>query len=528
MGEIRASGAADITVASVRSMDSGDRISKYDPKRFKLVLVDEAHHIVAPGYMRTLGHFGLDSPRESGPALVGVSATFSRFDGLRLGAAIDHIVYHKDYVDMIGEKWLTDVIFTTVKSKANLSKVKSGRDGDFQIGQLSKAVNNNETNEITVKAWLAEAGERKSTLVFCVDLGHVASLTSMFRKHGIDAQYITGATRKSVRGDRLQAFKDRKFPVLLNCGVFTEGTDIPNIDCVLLARPTKSRNLLVQMIGRGMRLHPGKENCHVIDMVASLQAGIVTVPTLFGLDPSEIVNEASPTALRELKDQRTQEHITLNQETKDTMLASDASNLAESRLTFTHYDSVHDLIEDTSGERHIRAISQNAWVQVDDTKYILAARGGVLTLEKAKQDKFTVSHKYTLAPTEKMKAPWSRPREVAIANTLSDAIHAADTFAATKFERVYINNKSDWRKQPASAGQLAFLNKLRVDEEPLRPDRVTKGRAGDMITKIKFGARGRFDKIMLKKRQGEKEMAKIESVENMRRREVVQVGPLEH
>jgi ATP-dependent helicase IRC3 len=418
-------------------------------------------------------------------------------------------------------------MFTTVKSKANLAKVKSGRDGDFQIGKLSQAVNNDETNEITVKAWLAEAGNRKSTLVFCVDLDHVSSLTSMFRAHGIDAQHITGVTRKSVRGDRLQAFKDRKFPVLLNCGVFTEGTDIPNIDCVLLARPTKSRNLLVQMIGRGMRLYSGKENCHVIDMVASLETGIFTVPTLFGLDPSEIIKEASPTALRELKDRKAEEQVTLSREAKDTMLASNTSNLAESRLTFTHYDSVHDLIEDTSGERHIRAISQNAWVQVDDAKYILAARGGVLTLEKAMQDRFTVTHKYALAPTEKSKAPWSRPREVATATTLSDAIHAADTFAATKFERIYINNSSVWRKQPASEGQLVFLNKLRVGEEPLRPDQVTKGRAGDMITKIKFGARGRFDKFMVRKRQSEKEMAKIENLENMRRREVVQVGPLE-
>jgi ATP-dependent helicase IRC3 len=527
MGETHASGAADITVASVRSMDSGDRISKYDPHRFKLVLVDEAHHIVAPGYMRTLAHFGLDLPRETSPALVGVSATFSRFDGLRLGAAIDHIVYHKDYVDMIGEKWLSDVIFTTVKSKANLSKVKSGRDGDFQTGQLSKAVNNEETNEITVKAWLAEAGDRKSTLVFCVDLDHVSRLTSMFRKNGIDAQYITGSTRKSVRGDRLQAFKDRKFPVLLNCGVFTEGTDIPNLDCVLLARPTKSRNLLVQMIGRGMRLHPGKENCHVIDMVASLETGIVTVPTLFGLHPSEVVNGATANALRELKDRKAEEQITQDQEAKDIMLASNASNLAESRLTFTHYESVHDLIEDTSGERHVRAISPNAWVQVDDAKYILAARGGVLTLEKPTKDKFTVVHKYALAPTEKSKAPWSRPREVATATTLLDAIHAADTFATTKFERIYINTSSQWRKQPASEGQLTFLNKMRVDEEPLRPDQVTKGRAGDMITKIKFGARGRFDKIMVRRRQSEKEMAKIENLESMRKRELVQVGPLE-
>ena len=78
--------------------------------------------------------------------------------------------------------------------------------------------------------------------------------------------------------------------MLVNCGVFTEGTDIPNIDCVLLARPTKSRNLLVQMIGRGMRLHPGKINCHIIDMIGSIERGIVTVPTLMGLDPDEILD----------------------------------------------------------------------------------------------------------------------------------------------------------------------------------------------------------------------------------------------
>jgi superfamily II DNA or RNA helicase len=95
MGSSHASGAADITVASVQSINSGDRIQKFDPQRFKLVLVDEAHHIVATQYMNVLDYFGLKSPGVRAPALVGVSATFSRFDGIRLGAAIDHIVYHK-------------------------------------------------------------------------------------------------------------------------------------------------------------------------------------------------------------------------------------------------------------------------------------------------------------------------------------------------------------------------------------------------------------------------------------------------
>ena len=98
MGHLHASGLADITVASVRSISSKDRIEKFDPKRFKLILVDEAHHIVAPGYMDILKHFGLHEPTPATPALVGVSATMSRFDGVKLGAAIDHVVYHKSVV----------------------------------------------------------------------------------------------------------------------------------------------------------------------------------------------------------------------------------------------------------------------------------------------------------------------------------------------------------------------------------------------------------------------------------------------
>lgn len=99
MGKLQASGAADITVASIQSIMSGDRIQKFDPQRYKLVLVDEAHHIVSHQYLELLKHFNLRYPADwttvSAPALVGVSATFSRFDGRKLGSVIDHIVYHR-------------------------------------------------------------------------------------------------------------------------------------------------------------------------------------------------------------------------------------------------------------------------------------------------------------------------------------------------------------------------------------------------------------------------------------------------
>lgn len=183
-------------------------------------------------------------------------------------------------------------------TNVDLSKVKSNRFGDFQTSELSKSVNTQETNRLAVRVWLDRAvKDRKSTMVFCVDIAHVHDLTNAFRHNGIDARSVTSETDKSTRKERVEAFRQRDFPVLVNCGVFTEGTDIPAIDCILLARPTRSRNLLVQMIGRGMRLYPGKMNCHVIDFVGSLATGIVTVPTLFGLDPSEIVHEQSSKTL---------------------------------------------------------------------------------------------------------------------------------------------------------------------------------------------------------------------------------------
>jgi ATP-dependent helicase IRC3 len=123
---------------------------------------------------------------------------------------------------MIGEKWLSEVIFTTVRSNVDISKVKKGVSGDFQPGALSKVFNTEETNAKIVRSWLAKAGERKSTIVFCVDIAHVLSLTDMFRKQGIDARYVTGETSKIDRSERLESFKNGCFPVLLNCGVFIE------------------------------------------------------------------------------------------------------------------------------------------------------------------------------------------------------------------------------------------------------------------------------------------------------------------
>lgn len=549
MGSLHASGTADITIASVLSITSRDRLAKFDPSQYKLVLVDEAHHIVAAGYLRTLKHFNLDRKTTASPVLVGVSATFSRFDGLKLGAAIDEIVYHRDYVNMIADKWLTDVIFTTVESSANLSKVRSGAFGDFQTGELSRVVNTDAVNDVTVRSWVAKAAGRRSTLVFCVDLAHVAGLTATFREKGFDARAVTSETPRAERADLLAAFKRGEFPVLVNCGVFTEGTDIPNVDCIVLARPTRSRNLLVQMIGRGMRLHPGKKNCHILDMVSSLDTGIVTTPTLFGLDPNELVNAASVEQMRRLQQQKVADKARAKEAWANGEAVSnpDAAPVVSpaAAVTFTDYSSVLDLIADTSGERHIRAISQYAWVQVGPERFVLSApSGSYIRLERiaaadsgstpVQQQQALAAPSYravevrALPPGSGSKSPYAAPREILTAATFNDAVHGADSYASQAFPHSFIHRAQSWRQVSPTQGQLDYINKLRGGKggggpPPLGPADLNKGKAADMITKLKHGARGQFARIEADQRRREKRTSAITARLN---RERVRVGPV--
>ncbi|KAJ9214968.1 hypothetical protein DTO166G4_3366 [Paecilomyces variotii] len=518
MGNNKASGAADITIASIQSLVSRGRIEKFNPDRFKLVLVDEAHHIVARSYREALEHFGLDKASEESPILVGVSATFSRFDGLKLGAAIDHIVYHKDYVDMIGEQWLADAVFTTVKSEADLSGVRKDKFGDFAVGQLSEAVNTEQTNNITVRAWLSNASDRKSTLVFCVDIEHARQLTATFREHGIDARYITSSTPKDVRSEQLLAFKNQEYPVLLNCGLFTEGTDIPNIDCVLLARPTRSKNLLIQMIGRGLRLYPGKKDCHIIDMVASLRAGVLSTPTLFGLDPDKVLEKVNARELSE---------SAAALESEPASQGEGLPNEDEVNITFTKYDSIFDLLGDVHRERHIRSISPNSWVRVDQARYVLVDRSGWLTIEKDEgSDLFAVRHVTKFTHDETEATVYTRPRQVASAPDLDQAVRAADTYASGIFDTSFISTHQRWRSAPATPSQLAMLNKRRVHEEPFRSEDLTRGQAADMITKLKFGLKKRMAAVQAKQRRQKRLAAEKQEFEELKRRGDVKVGPL--
>ncbi|KAI5837632.1 P-loop containing nucleoside triphosphate hydrolase protein [Morchella snyderi] len=573
MATAHASGTADITVASIMSVVSGERIGKFDRERFKLVLIDECHHAVSKGYLKCLEHFGLAEARGGAagvgvggfgadtPVLVGVSATMSRFDGLKLGKVLDRIVYHKDYMDMIADNWLSPCKFTTAQTHVDLSDVRDAGTGDFNLSDLEHAINTKETNNVTVRSWLQKASnpdDRRSTIVFCVNIQHVNDLCDTFRAHGIDARPITSNTLLQVRRERLEEFRAGKYPVLVNCGVFTEGTDIPNIDCVLLARPTKSRNLLVQMIGRGMRLFAGKTDCHIIDMVGVLKRGIATVPTLFGLDPDELIDELSPEQLKRLKEKREREAEKRQQELQLRRQREEEAAAAAREAAgvhFTDYGNVFDLLKDARESNHIRRLSQYAWVTISAGKHVLPLKGGHYL--KILREKDGLGRVGTFILIEHTKLPpeltgaktfLSNKRVVMeCADSLADIIQGADTLAGKRQARNILLHNAPWRKRPASESQISFLEKFK--DKYTIPDGLTTGQAGDIITKLRHGSltelekrkkqqqrvwlkdekdRARDEKAQLKARMREeaREQRLRTKEEKLRRMEEVKVGRL--
>jgi ATP-dependent helicase IRC3 len=280
-------------------------------------------------------------------------------------------------------------------------------------------------------------------------------------------------------------------------------------------------------------------------MVASLETGIVTTPTLFGLDPQELVKDADASAMNALKDRRTSEREREAQAAQASDIASQMTQPQKKftgNVTFTDYDNVNDLIEDTSGERHIRALSPFAWVQIDDERYILSSNSGdFLTIKrgvkatakaKAKEEEKEKSTHQVIynqkTPPELLtsgtKSPYLRPRVIATSITFEGAVSAADTLAKERFPFEIVNKNAGWRRKPATQAQVDMLNKFRGDDEKLTVETITKGRAGDMITKLKHGARGRFGRIVALKNKVQRGEEQRMKWKELQRRQEVRVG----
>lgn len=482
MGTMNAAEDADITIASVQSIVRPNRLCRFDPSDYKMIIIDEAHHAAARTYLKILEHFNAMSSNTS-TYVVGFSATLDRLDGLALSSAMDHIVYERGLVEMIENKHLSDVKIVNVNISIDYKKIKKNSN-DFEIRSLSKAVNVRETNDLVCNAWRyqSQTHNTKSTLAFCVDIDHVKSLSKAFRERGIHSEYLTAQTSSINRANILKDFKEGKFPVLINCGILTEGTDIPNIDCILLVRPTKSQSLLLQMIGRGLRLHANKEYCTIIDFVGMMNRGVQTVSTLMGVSPDLIYANDKFMNVKELKKEissieklfeKKKEKNTKKDSSKSHSLNTDKISLPESKallenmkVSLETYENMVSFLTSKDSPNNTNSVpihkSVYSWVKITPTKYSLAYLDKHIDLVKVGDDSYSLC-RYQKKVRMVKDQPKSYYDKTVIFENIDNALvalKAADTYAKSVFPRNFIIKSALWRTEPCSSSQTKMIEEF--------------------------------------------------------------------
>ena len=224
-----------------------------------IVIQDECHRATARTYLEVL-------KAHQKNILIGFSATPTRKGGKGLGTLFTKLINGKDYGASISE--LTEQGFLAplryvAPVVPNLKGV-STTGGDYNIGELESLMLDGKLIDDIVGNWL-RYGEQRQTLVFATGVKHSIAIRDLFLGAGIVAEHVDGETPDEDRQAILGRFKAGEVRILCNCEIYTEGVDIPNASCMIMARPTKSLTLWMQACGRIMRICPGKVDALVID-----------------------------------------------------------------------------------------------------------------------------------------------------------------------------------------------------------------------------------------------------------------------
>ena len=260
----------DFTIAMLPTVHR--RLDRIAPDAFDCVIVDEAHHAASRTWRETLDHFK--------PSLrLGLTATPERLDGLALSNLFDEIVYSMNLADAVKEQYLVPPSAIQCLTSVNISAVHT-RGGDFAEDELANLVDDPARNVFIAEKYLEHCSGRKA-IAFCCNIAHAKHLVEACLEAGISAEWISGVD--SDRTEKLERFAKGEYQVLANCQILTEGFDDKSVDAILLCRPTKSKSLFAQMIGRGLRLNEGKTDCRVLDFVDNAgKHSLVTAWRFFG------------------------------------------------------------------------------------------------------------------------------------------------------------------------------------------------------------------------------------------------------
>lgn len=243
-----------VAVGSVQSLAQEKRLSRFPHEYFQNIIVDEAHHCLSDSYRRVLDYFPAAN-------VLGVTATPDRGDKRDLGEYFDSIAYEYTMTKAIQEKYLCPIKAQMIPLELDIGDVGISN-GDFSVNGIGYAL---EPYLSLIAGEMTEYCRGRKTLVFLPLISTSKRFCAMLNAVGLKAAEVNGYSED--RAEILEDFDRGKYDVLCNSMLLTEGWDCPSVDCIVVLRPTKIRSLYQQMVGRGMRLCPGKDHLLLLDFL---------------------------------------------------------------------------------------------------------------------------------------------------------------------------------------------------------------------------------------------------------------------
>jgi superfamily II DNA or RNA helicase/HKD family nuclease/diadenosine tetraphosphate (Ap4A) HIT family hydrolase len=268
---------ADVTFASVQTLSRANHLTRFAPDTFDYVIVDEFHHASAATYRRLIEHF---APR----FLLGLTATPERTDGADLLALCgENLVYRADIADGIRRGLLSQFDYFGVPDEVDYEQIP-WRNNRFDEEALTTAVATRTRADNALEQWQKRGGTK--SLGFCVSQQHADFMADHFSAVGVRAVAVHSGPSTAPRALSLEQLKLGELDIVFSVDMFNEGVDLPDVDTVLMLRPTESAIVWTQQFGRGLRWRPGKR-LKVIDYIGNHRSFLLKPRVLFQLDSGD-------------------------------------------------------------------------------------------------------------------------------------------------------------------------------------------------------------------------------------------------
>lgn len=245
----------NVTVGSVQTLQREGRRAVFRDDHYQYIIVDEAHHAISPSYRAVIEHW-------KDAKVLGVTATADRGDKRNLGEVFETLAYEYTLPKAIRDGWLSRIMAHTIPLKIDLAGVAM-QSGDFKLSDVNDKLG---PYLDQIAGHIAEVANDRKTVVFLPLIDTSQRFRDILLAKGVNAREVNGES--TDRADTLAWFRSAPpGAVLCNAMLLTEGWDQPDVDCICVLRPTKIRSLYAQMVGRGTRIHPGKDNLLLLDFL---------------------------------------------------------------------------------------------------------------------------------------------------------------------------------------------------------------------------------------------------------------------